>query len=323
MSNLTVAVIGDIGYSKNLGKIGTTSDITFYNLKQGDSIVTMIEPTRYPEKFSSLFYSVSLCDFVIFIVKDIDHLFGEMVVTLDTLNKNNGCFILKNYYSEDDVTRLVNNTTLSNYPFFSDNTTELREMLVEKAKINQEKYENTTNTKGTVVIDHFFNVKGIGTVVLGFIVSGMVKRHDKMRLLPLEREAQIRSIQKHDEDFNIATKGDRVGLALKNVEVEDLDRGYILSSEDDLTPFKDLDVRLKKNFFWNKELKEEDVIHVGHWMQFIPARVTNVKRRDNNADLLLKLSLDKAVVLRKNSKILLSNLNNDKLRVIGSATINY
>ncbi|BDC36325.1 MAG: hypothetical protein EF806_01785 [Candidatus Methanoliparum thermophilum] len=88
MSNLTVAVIGDIGYSKNLGKIGTTSDITFYNLKQGDSIVTMIEPTRYPEKFPSLFYSVSLCDFVIFIVKDIDHLFGEMVVTLDTLKKN-------------------------------------------------------------------------------------------------------------------------------------------------------------------------------------------------------------------------------------------
>jgi len=320
MNNLTVAVIGDIGYSKNLGKAGTTSDITLYNLKQGDSIVTMIEPTRYPEKFSSLFYSVSISDYVIFIVKNIDRLFGEMVVTLDMLGKKDGCFILKNYYSDDDVKKLVKNTALSNYSFFDDNPTEIREMLVEKARMNRDD-DKTSDTKGSVTIDHFFNVRGIGAVVLGLVISGIVRRHDKMNLLPLEREVQIRSIQKHDEDFDLATRGDRVGLALKNVEVDELDRGYVLSSEDDLISQKELDLRLKKSFLSQKDLKIGDVVHLGHWMQFIPARVTYLEKMDNNNELLLKVSLDKAIVLKKNSKMLLSDLNDDRLRVIGSATI--
>lgn len=56
MGNLTVAVIGSPGYAGDLGKKGTTSDITFYNLKRGDHTVTFLEPARYPERLSSLFF---------------------------------------------------------------------------------------------------------------------------------------------------------------------------------------------------------------------------------------------------------------------------
>ena len=45
------------------------------------------------------------------------------------------------------------------------------------------------------------------------------------------KTAQVRSIQKHDEEFDVAGEGDRVGLALKNVEVEDLDRGAVLTND--------------------------------------------------------------------------------------------
>ncbi|NLB01670.1 MAG: elongation factor Tu, partial [Methanomicrobiales archaeon] len=48
MGNLNVAVLGPAGYAKDLGKKGTESDITFYNLKKGEDTVTIIEPTRYP-----------------------------------------------------------------------------------------------------------------------------------------------------------------------------------------------------------------------------------------------------------------------------------
>ena len=54
MPNLTVAVLGPAGFAKDLGKTGTVSDITLYNLKQGDTSVTFIEPTRYPEKIAPL-----------------------------------------------------------------------------------------------------------------------------------------------------------------------------------------------------------------------------------------------------------------------------
>jgi len=62
MSNITVAVLAPNGYADALGKKGTTSDITFYNLKKSGSTVTFIEPTRYPEKLSSLYYAISLAD---------------------------------------------------------------------------------------------------------------------------------------------------------------------------------------------------------------------------------------------------------------------
>ena len=47
MSNLTVAVIGPEDYAQELGKKGTSSDITFYNLKKGSHTLTFLEPTRY------------------------------------------------------------------------------------------------------------------------------------------------------------------------------------------------------------------------------------------------------------------------------------
>src|SRR5674536_194482 len=80
MSNLTVAVLAPPDYAKDLGKKGTTSDITFYNLKRGEATVTFIEPTRYPEKLSSLFYAVSLSDRVILVVDELNSTFGECVL---------------------------------------------------------------------------------------------------------------------------------------------------------------------------------------------------------------------------------------------------
>jgi selenocysteine-specific translation elongation factor len=45
MANFTVAALVPADYTKELGNKGTDSDITFYNLKRGDTTVTFIEPT--------------------------------------------------------------------------------------------------------------------------------------------------------------------------------------------------------------------------------------------------------------------------------------
>ena len=80
-------------------------------------------------------------------------------------------------------------------------------------------------------VDHAFNVKGVGVVVLGVVTSGVVQKHATLNVLPGGKSAQVRSIQKHDDEFDVAGEGDRVGLALKNVEVEDLDRGAVLTND--------------------------------------------------------------------------------------------
>ena len=60
MGNITVAILGSLEYGSSLAKKGTSTDITLYNLKKGEDTVTIIEPTRYPERLAPLFYACSL-----------------------------------------------------------------------------------------------------------------------------------------------------------------------------------------------------------------------------------------------------------------------
>jgi selenocysteine-specific translation elongation factor len=68
MANLTVAVLGKLGYSSTIAKKGTSTDITLYNLKKGEDTVTFIEPTRYPDRLAPLFYACSLARKAIVVV---------------------------------------------------------------------------------------------------------------------------------------------------------------------------------------------------------------------------------------------------------------
>ena len=117
MSNITVAVLAPNGYADDLGKKGTSSDITFYNLKKGGSTVTFIEPTRYPEKLSSLFYAITLAERVVLVVEEINATFGEIILMLQCAGKASGYIIFKNYLSPDQIAPLIkgpsSNTTKS------------------------------------------------------------------------------------------------------------------------------------------------------------------------------------------------------------------
>ena len=82
MGNLIVSILGTKGYADKLGKKGTATDITLYNLKKGDDTVTFLEPSRYPERLAPLFYSTTLAKKAIVVVDELDSFFGETLVML-------------------------------------------------------------------------------------------------------------------------------------------------------------------------------------------------------------------------------------------------
>ena len=69
-------------------------------------------------------------------------------------------------------------------------------------------------------------MKGVGVVVLGFVLGGKVSVHDQLRLMPSAdgKKAEVRGIQVSDEDQETVGRGLRVGLSLKGVELKDLDK---------------------------------------------------------------------------------------------------
>ncbi|WP_291764508.1 translation elongation factor [Caldivirga sp. UBA161] len=75
---------------------------------------------------------------------------------------------------------------------------------------------------GVVYVDRAFNVKGVGLVVLGFALT-QVSVHDKLMALPMGKEVEVRSIQVLDEDQDSVLPGTRVGLALRNARLEEIE----------------------------------------------------------------------------------------------------
>ncbi|OPX64338.1 MULTISPECIES: EF-Tu/IF-2/RF-3 family GTPase [unclassified Methanoregula] len=322
MSNLTVAVLAPPDYAKDLGKKGTTSDITFYNLKKGDATVTFIEPTRYPEKLSSLFYAVSLSDRIVLVVSEINASFGECVLMLQCAGKSSGYLILKNYISPDQIAPLIKGTVLEHYEILEEDMVGLREkMLGISVKQTAHHKDHESAGKGVVPIDAHFNVKGVGVVVLGSVAQGTIKKHETLRVLPTEKTAQVRSIQKHDDDAESAVAGDRVGLALKNIETDDLDRGYVLTNDPAITFSTTVTGKAQLVKYWPAPLKEGMVLYAGHWMQFLPTRLEKAVVEGDWRMPVLTLSMEKALVYPPGARVVLHYLEGGKLRVVGSLII--
>ncbi|MFB3890051.1 MAG: EF-Tu/IF-2/RF-3 family GTPase [Candidatus Bathyarchaeia archaeon] len=314
MGNLVVAVLGAQGYSSTLAKKGTSTDITLYNLKRGEDTVTLIEPTRYPERLAPLFFACSEATKAIVVVDELNAALGESLVMLQCCGITSGYFILRNYLQPEKVAPLIKGTALENFKFLADDPNTLREELMNEAA-QQKPAESQI---GTVPIDHAFNVKGVGTVVLGVVTSGSIQKHASVNVLPGVKTAQVRSIQKHDDEFDSASEGDRVGLALKNVEVEDVDRGVVLTADPSVKASKLLKTQASLVKYWPIPLREGMVLHVGHWMQFLNGRVETVVNEGDWRKPMLALSLEKELVHRPGDQAVLTYLEGGKLRVAGT-----
>ncbi|NVO65894.1 EF-Tu/IF-2/RF-3 family GTPase [Methanofollis tationis] len=316
MANLTVAVMGPAGYAKDLGKMGTSTDITFYNLKKGADTVTFIEPTRYPERLAPLFYAASLADAAIVVVDALNATFGECLLMLQAAGIGRGYLVLRNYISPDQIRPLLKGTVLEGYECMEDDAIALRDRLLDAAhQIGIERSLADRKKTCIVPIDHFFNVRGIGTVILGCVADGHLKKHDSLKVHPIGKTALVRSIQKHDDDFEDADTGDRVGLALKSVEAEELSRGYVLSNDSSLRSTTAISGRLDLVPFWKAPITEGMVLHIGHWMQFEPSRVVSASGGQ------VTLEMEKELVYLPGSKAVVTYLEGGNLRVAGTLTI--
>ncbi len=309
MTNLNVAVLGCPGYSRELGKKGTESDITLYNMKKGETTVTIVEASKYPEKLQSLFYAAGFGDFIILVVDEINASFGETVLMLDCLGKKEGIIIPRNYITKEQLSRFINGTVVEGYEIIEENLPLLREFIMGKAEALVKGDDSPT---GGVVVDHHFNVKGIGTVALGVVRWGQIHRHDKLRAYPTEKIAQLRSIQRHDTDFETAEAGNRVGLALKNIEPSDIDRGTLLSNDESVKQTTLIEGKLDLVKYWTKPVEKGMTIHIGKDMQFIAGAV------EDSAEEIIRVNIQKPLTYRDSENATMLYLNGGNLRVVGS-----
>ncbi len=304
------AFVRDRDLAVRVAKLGTESDIALFNYKEGDKHLNIVSPIRYPDKLSSLIFSLHMSEMAILDISEMNREIGEIIVALQSLNMTEGGLILRNYLLPEQVEPFIKDTALKDYKILEDDAGKVREFLFSSVR------EGGDEGPVRVVIDHYFPVKGVGLVALGMVGSGTVEKHQKLRLYPTDKVAQVKSIQVHDVDVSSAGKGSRVGLALKNVKEEDLERGMVLA-EADVSVF-DGDVKLRVNVspFFKKEISTGDVVHIFAGLQTIPARVIDgTTAPGKSSEIIVKPEKPFADYL--GMKKLLAHIDSPMPRIIG------
>jgi len=83
-------------------------------------------------------------------------------------------------------------------------------------------------------IDQVRQLKGIGTVVSGTVLSGSVREGDDLVMLPAAAPVRVRSLESHGQKITAAHRGRRVGLNLPKIPFSAVTKGMVLACPDTL-----------------------------------------------------------------------------------------
>jgi selenocysteine-specific translation elongation factor len=266
-ASVTVALLGGSAeLAASLGKKGTQSDITLYNAVRDGHATTFVLPSQFPEKLPPLLYAIAMADRAILVVTALDRALAETIATLDLIGPA-VTVALGESVGEEELRKLVRGTRLESAVAVSLDARQLRGETDDWAA---EAREGPVRVR----IDHSFPVKGVGTVVLGLVRQGRLTRHDRLRLYPLDREIEIRSIQVHDVDVEKADCGERVGLALKDVANDDVSRGQTLAPPGTLSVGTAIELtELHRNRYFTGRLEKGNSANLLVGLQFVPVKL--------------------------------------------------
>jgi len=102
-------------------------------------------------------------------------------------------------------------------------------------------------------IDRSFSISGAGAVVTGTVLDGAVKVGDRLSIAEYGKEIQIRNIQVHEEDVQVATASQRAALNIQNPKVT-LKKGLLLTRKGFLRGFQTVDV-------WIEAIAGQEIRH--------------------------------------------------------------
>ena len=338
----TVAIIGSeqsgrTSLASKLGKKGNVSDIAMYEFSKSGKVLTAIDVLGYPKSIKPLLTALNLSDMAILCVspKGLDAYAGECIVALDILDYKHGLIVLTKSdtsysYALDElknkIKKITAGTALEKWEYISISTTsfegmeELKEMIFAIGERVDEENVELNNLPPRVIIDQCFNVTGIGCVALGVLSQGTIHTKDKMNVYPINKPVEIRSIQLHDVDAKNAPAGSRVGLALKNIQSKEIERGFIVSDKEIISIDITLNCVLSK---FTKGFSVGDVLHIFVGLQSAPGRVENiiangenVKHAGPSKECTVRFSGSKEIAYSISDRFVLASLD-EKQRFVG------
>ncbi|MFB6254585.1 MAG: translation elongation factor EF-1 subunit alpha, partial [Halobacteriaceae archaeon] len=115
----------------------------------------------------------------------------------------------------------------------SDNTPWYDGPTVLEALNNLPESEPPTDTSLRLPVQDVYTIEGAGTVAVGRIETGQMRPGDDVVFQPSDVGGEVRSIEMHHEEIDLAEPGDNVGFNVRGVGTDDIRRGDVVGPEDD------------------------------------------------------------------------------------------
>ncbi|AVX30887.1 selenocysteine-specific translation elongation factor SelB [Carboxydocella thermautotrophica] len=119
------------------------------------------------------------------------------------------------------------------------------ELIAVLEKLVSDIEERPATGQARLPIDRVFTITGFGTVVTGTLISGRLQMGQEVVLLPSGKQSRIRSLQVHGKRVEEARAGQRVAVNLHGLEINEVDKGEVLTVPGAFVPTYRLDVELE------------------------------------------------------------------------------
>lgn len=207
----------------------------------------------------------------------------------------------------DEVREEFSNTFLKDskiIPFSSKTGFGYDELVNEIDRILDEDSSKDSNGIFRMPVDRCFSVSGFGTVVTGTIISGSICVNDSVVIYPNNIETKIRNIQVYEENCEIAYAGQRCALNLLNVKKDDIERGFVISQKDALTPSYMVDCKFYSLNDIEKNILHKQRVRFFHGANEIIGRmyILDKDKIEKNSEAYVQFHLEKSIVCLKNDR---------------------
>jgi selenocysteine-specific elongation factor len=158
-------------------------------------------------------------------------------------------------------------------------------------------------------LDRVFTIQGTGTVVTGTLWSGTLASGDRVRMLPDDLQARVRSLQVHGRSADFARAGDRTAVALTGTGADRdvLDRGATLVTAPAWVPTHMVTTRVRVLGDSEWTLEHNQRVHVHQGTAQVVARCVLLEDRELGPgdEGWVQLRLERPLVVRGRDRLVL------------------
>lgn len=96
-------------------------------------------------------------------------------------------------------------------------------------------------------IEDVFSIKGRGTVATGRVEQGVVKVNEEIEIVGLKEKAEktvVTGVEMFKKNLDQGQAGDNVGILLRGIERDDIERGQVLAKPGSITPHTEFEAEV-------------------------------------------------------------------------------